>query len=195
MSKTIVFCLAVVSGLGTGVRPLLAQSLADVARKEEDRRKAVPAPAKVYTNKDLGAVAPGSPPAEAPAPSSDAGKEADKGKADKDKADKGTTDKVVAGADKTVKDQAYWSGRLKELRTQVERDTGYAEAMQTRLSSLNADFVNRDDPVQRAAIDRDRQKTQAELARLTKAVRDGEKAVADLLEEARRAGVPPGWLR
>ena len=36
---------------------MLAQSLADVARQEEERRKSVPAPTKVYTNKDLGAAA------------------------------------------------------------------------------------------------------------------------------------------
>jgi len=41
-----------------------AQSLADVARKEEERRKATPEAAKVYTNKDLNA---------APAPSTPAG--------------------------------------------------------------------------------------------------------------------------
>lgn len=191
MSNTIVVCLLVLSGIGTSVRPLLAQSLADVAKKEEERRKTLPAPAKVYTNKDLGAVPPGPPPpAETPAAASEAAKSAGQDKTDKDSTGKGTAD-----AGKPVKDEAYWSGRIKELRLQVDRDQGYADAMQTRLSALNTDFVNRDDPVQRAGIDRDRQRTQAELTRLTKAVQEGQKAVADLLEEARRAGVPPGWLR
>ena len=36
-----------------GPWPAWAQSLADVAKKEEERRKATAAPAKVYTNKDL----------------------------------------------------------------------------------------------------------------------------------------------
>jgi hypothetical protein len=191
MSNTIIVCLLVLSGIGPGVRPLFAQSLADVAKKEEDRRKTIPVPAKVYTNKDLGAVPPGPPPpVETPVASSEAAKDAGKDTKDKDSAGKD-----AKGTDTAAKDQAYWSGRLKDLRTQVDRDQGYAGAMQTRLNSLDADFVNRDDPVQRAAIDRDRQKTRTELARLTKAVQDGQKAVADLLEEARRAGVPPGWLR
>ena len=34
--------------------PVKAQGLGDVARKEEERRKDIKAPAKVYTNKDLG---------------------------------------------------------------------------------------------------------------------------------------------
>ena len=69
------------------------------------------------------------------------------------------------------------------------------DAMQTRINALSTDFVNRDDPAQRSVIERDRQKALTELARLKKAVVDGKKAIADLEEEARRAGVPPGWLR
>jgi hypothetical protein len=69
------------------------------------------------------------------------------------------------------------------------------DAMQTRINALNTDFVNRDDPAQRSVIERDRQRALSELTRLKQAVVDGKKAVADLEEEARRAGVPPGWLR
>ena len=196
MSKTILCGLLAIIGAGIGV-PVAAQSLADVAKQEEDRRKAIRAPAKVYTNKDLGAVPSGPAPPAPPAPA-EAAKDADKEKADKDLAGKDPKDPSNprdASTPPVVKDQTYWSGRLKDVRTQVDRDQGYLDAMQTRLNSLNADFVNRDDPVQRAAIERDRQRTQGELARLTKAVQDGRKALADLLEEARRAGVPPGWLR
>src|ERR1700686_1227727 len=45
-----------VSMLASGVVPLRAQSLADVARQEEARRKEIRQPAKVYTNKDLVSV-------------------------------------------------------------------------------------------------------------------------------------------
>jgi len=53
MSKLVVLILLAIAGSGLGLRQLSAQSLADVAKKEEERRKAVPAPAKVYTNKDV----------------------------------------------------------------------------------------------------------------------------------------------
>jgi hypothetical protein len=49
--------------------------------------------------------------------------------------------------------------------------------------------------VQRPVIIQDRQRAIDELAGLTKAVAEGRKAIADFEEEARRAGVPPGWLR
>ena len=64
-------CIAALLGItavGLIAPPARAQSLADIARKEEERRKTVAAPAKVYTNKDLNAVPAGSPTASSPAP-------------------------------------------------------------------------------------------------------------------------------
>ena len=168
--------------------PVKAQGLGDVARKEEERRKDIKAPAKVYTNKDLGSVpdAPSgtfSSPTASGSASTEAPKDAASAKSDEAK-DKGPT-----------KDQAYWSGRKKDLQTKLDSDQTLADALQSRINALNTDFVNRDDPVQRAGIDRDRQKANSELDRLKKSVQDGKKALSDLDEEARKAGVPAGWLR
>jgi hypothetical protein len=185
--------LLCLSLLAASAAPLYAQSLAELSRKEEDRRKTVKEPAKVYTNKDLGPSASTSAPSDT---STDEAKDADKSGAagnDQAKNDK-TTDKEAA-KDKTVKDQAYWSDRLKALRTQLERDQDFSDALQTRINSLTADFVNRDDPAQRAVIGANRDKSVAELDRLKLAIEKDKEAIADLQEEARRAGVPPGWLR
>jgi hypothetical protein len=164
------------------------QSLAEVASKEEARRKTVPAPAKVYTNKDLSPASLGS--STPPATSTAAAPTPRRDVADtKDPADKQGKDSAPA------KDQAYWAGRLKALKHKLDRDTSFADALQIKVNSLSTDFVNRDDPAQRALIERNRQKAIAELAGLHKEIANGKKAIADLQEEARRAGVPPGWLR
>ena len=84
---------------------------------------------------------------------------------------------------------------MKGLRDQLDRDTSFADALQVKINALTTDFVNRDDPAQKTAIEQNRQKALADLARLQKAVIDDKKAIADLEEEARRASVPPGWLR
>ena len=180
MSKRIVLVLL---SLATFVSAAHAQSLADVAKKEEERRKTVPAPTKVYTNKDLNAV-PAPPP---PPPSSKP--------ADVKDGDKAAKDALVADGKEPKKDQAYWAGRLKKLQDQLARDQDFAEALQSRINGLMTDFVNRDDPAQRAVIEQNRRKSVAELTRLNKSVQDTTKAIADFQEEARRAGVPPGWLR
>jgi hypothetical protein len=174
----------------SGAYPLRAQGLGDVARKEEERRKDIKAPAKVYTNKDLGALPDSpsgtfsSPAATGPAAPVQPSTDTSSPKSDDAKDKSGST-----------KGQAYWSGRKKELQSRLDSDQTLADALQSRINALNTDFVNRDDPVQRAGIDRDRQKASSELDRLKKSVQDGKKALADLDEEARRAGVPAGWLR
>jgi hypothetical protein len=196
--RTAVLALLVVAASsGAAARLVRAQSLADVAKKEEERRKAVPAPAKVYTNKDLSAPPAGSPPPSSGTSSSTAStpSTASTAPTDSPKDAKGpSADKPEKEAGQT-KDEKYWSGRLKELRDKLDRDTSFADALQTKVNSLTADFVNRDDPAQRAIIERDRQKALAQLGALQKDIANGKKAIADLLEEARRAGVPPGWLR
>jgi hypothetical protein len=178
--------IVALAGLAVTAYPVQAQGLGEVARKEEERRKDIKAPAKVYTNKDLGAVPGGPEPgtvSSAPAPAAAAGTDA---KVADDK------DKDKAGPQK---DQAYWSGRRKDLQTRLESDQTLADALQSRINALTADFSSRADPVQRAGIERDRIKALSELDRMRKSVEDGKKALASLDEEARKAGVPAGWLR
>ena len=165
-----------------------AQSLAEVAKQEEARRKAVKEAGKVYTNTDLRPdISKGEPAAQAdkPAPADGAKPSADGKDASADK----------KKTDEPVKDQAYWSGRIGEARSALDRSKIFADALQSRLNSLAADFVNRDDPAQRSQIELERQRAASELARVTKEIAEHTKAITDIEEEARKAGVPPGWLR
>lgn len=179
-----------------------AQSLADVARKEEARRKSISKPAKVYTNDDLKPVAPPSPSASSSGDTKPDAKAASDKDVDKSSADKAATTKETddpsakAGAPTDqVKDQRYWASRLQALKDQLDRDQTYADALQSRINALTTDFINRDDPAQKSLLERDRLKALAELDRLKKAIPEDKKAIDNLLEEARRANVPPGWLR
>ena len=192
-SRPVAFAFLLLAGVSVIAPVLRAQSLADIAKKEEDRRKAVAAPSKVYTNKDLNPAPAGSPP---PAPAATKPPDEAKGSEADAKAAGPKSGETADPADKgPVKDQAYWSTKLKTLQDALARDQNYADAMQTRINALTTDFVNRDDPAQRAVIERDRQKSITELARLNKSMADTRKSIADLFEAARRAGVPPGWLR
>ncbi len=197
MRRTGLLIVALLTVL-TYAAPLGAQSLGDVAKKEEERRKQVKTPSKVLTNKDLADVPPATaPPASASPSSADAAKDKDKGKDKDDKAkDKDQEkDKEKDKDSGAVKDQKYWSEKMKSLQGALSHDQVLADAMQTQINSLTTDFVNRDDPAQRATIERNRQTAVAELNRLKEQIRKDQKAIDDLSEEARRAGVPPGWLR
>jgi len=161
-----------------------AQTLGDVAKKEAARRKASGASAaKVYTNDDLKAApAPAAAPT-TPAPAAEAAAAADTKKADEKKA--GDDDKG----------ESYWRGRMAQAREELRRNEMFRDALQTKINSLSNDFAARDDPAQRAQLANDRQQALAEQARVTGEIEKNRKAIADMEEEGRQAGVPPGWLR
>jgi hypothetical protein len=199
----------VLSCVLAGTTALSAQ-LGDVARKEAERRKTVKANGKTYTNDN---ITPDRSSTTAPAPSSSSGSPAASSASDKatDKAgtDKTATDKAAAdtadqaAAAKPVsadpaerkKEEAQWRERVKNERDGLERARSFAEALQSRINALNTDFVNRDDPQQRAKIAADRDKALADLESARKEIAERTKKIATIQEEARRAGAPAGWVR
>ena len=94
-----------------------------------------------------------------------------------------------------TKDEAWWRARVSTVREDIRRNEMFAEALQSRINALATDFANRDDPFQRLKIADDRQKALMELERVQADSDRLRKQLADIEEEARQAGVPPGWLR
>ena len=171
--------------------PSTAQSLGELAKKEQARKKAAPPAAKTYTNDDLKQVPP---PTGTPGkPADDAAKAAEAKPGD---AKTGEPQRVDATKPaEPAKGETYWRGRITAAREDVRRNEAFKEALQSRINALTTDFTARDDPYQRAKIGDDRQKALAELSRLTTDIETGNKLIAEIEDEARRAGVPPGWLR
>ena len=178
-----------------------AQSLGDVAKKEEQRRKTVKSSGKVYTNDELKRDPTPSVPASAstgttstPSASSTPAPAPNDNKADKDnKGDKGDSADKDGSADKN--DEKTWRKRIADARESLQRSQTFADALQSQLNALSTDFVNRDDPIQRQQIANKRDGVVAELDRVKKEVAAQTKAISDIQEEARRANVPAGWVR
>ena len=172
--------VAVVGAVHTAPAAAQTPPLAEVARKEQERRKTQKPASKVYTKKDLPESAqlppapvasPAAPPAEQKPAPAEQKREGD------------------------GKDEAWWRNRIGAAREELRRNEVFAEALQSRINALSADFVNRDDPFQRAKVGQDRDKAIAELSRVKDEIERGKKQIEDIEEEARKAGVPPGWLR
>jgi hypothetical protein len=178
--------VAVACALLLAASAVFAQSLGEVARKEAERRKSIKASGKVYTNEDVRSeptsAAPATPATPAPAPEADA-----------DTAPAAAAPKP--GSVDDPKSEAYWKKRITTARDSLSRSQTFADALQTRINALSADFVNRDDPAQRNVIAADRQKATDELARVKAEIAQYQKAIADIQDEARRANVPAGWVR
>ena len=165
-------------------QPTSSKPLADVAKDEEARRKTVRKPAKVYTNDslrpDISKGVPLPPSTTAAATSGNTS---------------GNATPAGPGPAAAPKDQAFWSARMKAARDAMDRTQIFADSLQSRINALTTDFVNRDDPAQKAKIESDRKTALAELERVKKELDDQAKAIKAIEEEARRAGVPSGWLR
>ena len=173
--------------------PLAAQSLADVARQEKLRRAALAekaktdsVPPKVYTNADLrGGGRLTISDRETPAPATDeaAGTEATP-------ETEGTPETEVAEPT-----EEQWRGRIDAAEQARVRALLMAEALQNRADGLLTEFNSRDDPAQRTVIDGNRQAALVELQNTRAEIDNLTQQIADIREEARRANVPPGWLR
>lgn len=185
------FIVAMVLAAGT----VHAQSLAEIAAKAKAQREATAKdgktkpPTKAYTNKDLADVKPVAPstteptepvtaPDPIPAPQSE----------------------VSYRAEQLNRGEAYWKDRMRALVAQGDADSLALNAAQRRLAEYETEVArSRVDINGQPYVSREMKRrmldARDEVSRLTAALQTDTLAVSRLEEEARRAGVPPGWLR
>ena len=165
-----------------------AQTLAEVAKKEAERRKVQPAAGKVYTNKDLPASAqkPATPSTTESAPADPVAAAAALPPAAQEQKPPEQTEQ---------KDEAWWRGRITQAREELRRNELFAESLQSRINALNREFALPYGGAKRIAVGQQRAEAMNELERVKQDIERGKKQIADIEEEARKAAVPPGWLR
>jgi hypothetical protein len=171
----LLFCLR--AGVALAQTP---PSLAELAQKEQERRKTLKGTVgKVYSDKDLPKAA--TPPIASTVPATPTVVQAE--------------NKPAESKANDQKDETWWRNRMLQAREAQRRAESFAAALQSQINGLTTDVVNRDDPYQRAKLSDDRLKALSELQRVTGEIEQVKKDIADIEEEARRANVPPGWLR
>ena len=171
-----------------------AQSLVELARQERARRVGIApeARSKVYTNDDLrdsGGLTIGAAP-QAAEPETDAGS----GRAGRGSSTDGEEHGTPA-EDGEVLDESGWRARMTAAQEARARAALVASALRNRADGLWAQFTAMDDPARRRVVERQRTEALAELEHTQAEADRLEQEIGDIREEARRAGVPPGWLR
>ena len=142
----------------------VAQSLAEIAKKEKERRKQLDSSdSRTITDVELRRA--GGPLTTLPTTSSSDADSDDVAEEDSEEAEEATVDERQT--------EDYWRGRLAPIDTRLK-------SMEERLQS--PEFTS--NPV--GASDRERLERQIAQARADRQT---------ILDEARRKGVPPGWLR
>lgn len=195
MGRETIFTAAVATLLlSTAAVTPAAQSLVEIAEQEKARRAAI-APevrSRVYTNDDLrnsGGLTIGASSAVV-AQTPDAGS----GRAGHGIDSDGDTTGVEPAAGE-VPGENDWRTRMTTAREARARAGLMASALQNRADGLWAQFTAMDDPARRGVVERQRTEALEELERTRAEAERLDQQIRDIEEEARRAGVPPGWLR
>lgn len=162
-----------------------AASLGELALREAVRRSATPAPTRVLTTGDLGPVP------ERPVPAVPQAMPA----LPPPVVIPDETVSTVKSGERVEQNETWWRARMVKARADLERDRLTVVALETRVNLLTREASAADAPGRRAALVAERERTLAELERMRNQVTDGVKAISDIEDEARREGVPPGWLR
>jgi hypothetical protein len=169
-------------------------SLAEIARKEAERRKTAKEAKIVITEKNLPESA--RKPASTAVPA-DPNQSAQAGEQKPAPAGSAAAGAAPAAAAAPAGDQGetLWRGRITQARETLRRNEVFLQALQTRVNSLAMDYFGRDDPYQKMKLAGERDQAIQEMEKVKADIEASKKQVADIEEEARKAGVPPGWLR
>lgn len=159
------------------------QSLADVARREAERRGATPKPGKVYTNESLTPDFTTPPESLAPAPTEAAEAEAEPGESGD------PLPEELAGAvpPRNERGEEYWRGRATRIRTKVEAQKAKIEALQQRLDTMAEQGGS--------TAARERELTSRMLAEARSDLTHLEAEWANFEATARSKNVPAEWIR
>jgi hypothetical protein len=155
-----------------------AQGLGDASKKEKERReRAAPVPSKSYTQDDLKALPPV---ANEDSHSAEAGASTGSAPA----AQETTRQPADNHADKRAQDEKMWRSRVAASRERIDVARQKYETLAAGGGDPRWELRGLRDLVDPQVI-----------AAAKAEVDAAQKALDDLQEEARRANVPPGWLR
>ena len=160
-----------------------AQSLADLARKEKERRSKEAKPSRVIRNQDVKALgnakvthSTATPPAASPPAESS-----------------GTGTAGESTASQPPLDEARWRNALTEARLQLKLAENRALVLELRVNELRNRFLTESDGSTRSLIDQEMNRTLHELETDREDIAKADEALRKLEDSARKAGVPADW--
>lgn len=170
-----------------------SQSLADIAKKEKERRNEVK-DVRVVTEEEAAKFR-SQTPAEPALPDQPSGS-ADSEKKEGDAAGKTQVDKPESDepTDFQGRPESYWRKTMAEARQKVKDLTNESNVIVLKIADLQNQFYRIDDGFKRETIARDLQKTYYEQDKNKEELEKAKVALQDLENEARKSGALPGWV-
>jgi hypothetical protein len=162
-----------------------AQSLGELARREEERRRQT-TPGKQYTNADLPHTESESAPAVTqldPASAAAAAPDPSPAKAP------GADEDASPARGREKRDEQYWRGRARELRGHVQRTQTEIGSLEARLTELDTQAATSPDAL------RERDVTATHLRKLRQNLQSFGREVERFEQRARTDRVPADWIK
>jgi len=169
-----------------------SQSLGDVAKREEEKKKKSGKPPsaapKVYTEEDLKKARDSDSAAVTVLPENGNIERSSSGS---------SSDKPTGGEGGAAQGERYWRRQAADRRDAVTEAEKKVRDLQARISALRTDISpsNLMDPNRLQSQDRDLRQAQDDLEAAQRELAAARQRLADLEDEARRAGALPGWVR
>ena len=162
--------------------------VADMAKKERERRHKISTPAKVFTNKDI---------ADFKAKNKDSDTSSDEAvsseESSSDEGEASTEDYGTPGDNS--RDENYWRNRFKEATNNVGTLQAKADQLQKTINGLLLNVSNYEATAAGPQLNAQLGDMKNQLEQVNNELSTAKKALDDLQDEARKAGADPGWVR
>jgi hypothetical protein len=171
-----------------------SQSLADLAKKEKERRQQVKAEVKVITNQDAARFSSSSASTTTRAVDAAAQRQSSEKEGTTESTSKGTKPASDEPTDFQGRPESYWRQTLADARRKVHELENEANVITLKIADLQNQFYREADGFKQQAIQRDINKSFYEQDLNKEKLAAAKSDLDDLLKEARKSGALPGWL-
>jgi hypothetical protein len=172
-----------------------SQSLADLAKKEKERREKITAESKVLTNIDAakysaGPVTTQKPVAAESEQKTGGGKTGGEGEA----VSKPSTSQSDEPVDFQGRPESFWRQTMADARQHVKALENEANVLTLKIADLQNQFYRESNGFRQQEIQREIQKSFYEQDKNKEELAKAREQLQDLEKEARKSGALPGWL-
>jgi DNA repair exonuclease SbcCD ATPase subunit len=190
--KRLLMCLGLLLIFFVSVSMAEDSELVKASKKEKMRRSKVKA-AKTFTNKDIEAFRAKNKTTGATVEGENQGNQNEGAESQNEGAE--SPEAATTETDKS-NDEAYWKDKYKDAADHVQEAEQKIQKLQDEMNALKIAFYAEEDGVAgRPKINSEIEKQFDQIEVAKKDLETAKQQLEDLEEDARKAGVPPGWVR
>ena len=169
--------------------------LVKAAKREKERRAKVKSE-KTFTNKDIEDFKAKNKDSEPDAQGENQADQVNGTQGEQTEAQPADQDQTTEPESDSAKDEQYWRDKYAEIAQNMKESEEKVQRLQEEMNGLRiAYYAEQDGVAGRPKINSEIEKQFDEIEAAKKELEESKQALENLEEDARKAGVPPGWVR